>query len=122
MPGPAQPWDQPEDPRDQTVDLPRIDLTGYANGRTGRGADPRDLTAPARRADGDPLGNGHGRAPERPPPGLEPPGGTDRLPRRLRPDSSRDPYARPGPDSSPGSLFRAAPASEPQPLTRSDSL
>ena len=32
MPGPPQPWDQPEDPRDQTVDMPRIDLAGFGNG------------------------------------------------------------------------------------------
>src|SRR6202012_5175095 len=31
MPGPAQPWDQPEDPGDQTVDMPRIDLAGFGN-------------------------------------------------------------------------------------------
>jgi hypothetical protein len=27
MPGPTQPWDQSEDPRESTVDLPRVDLT-----------------------------------------------------------------------------------------------
>src|SRR5215472_11606939 len=32
MPEAAQPWDQSEDPRDQTVDLPRIDLASFTNG------------------------------------------------------------------------------------------
>ena len=31
MPGPTQPWDQSEDPRESTVDLPRLDLPGLTD-------------------------------------------------------------------------------------------
>jgi hypothetical protein len=42
MPGPTQPWDQSDDPRESTVDLPRIDLAGltdYLRGVTPAGSD-----------------------------------------------------------------------------------
>ena len=41
MPGPPQPWDQPEDPRDQTVDMPRIDLAGFGTGHPAPENGPR---------------------------------------------------------------------------------
>jgi hypothetical protein len=123
MPGPAQPWDPPEDPRDQTVDLPRIDLASFGNGPAvpdpGSGGIARPSSYPP-----DPPPSGAapprpGAVPAEPPlaplplPRREPPGPPDRglppepLPRRL-PDSSRDPYARPGQPTQPGALFRPA--------------
>jgi hypothetical protein len=126
MPGPAQPWDQPEDPRDQTVDLPRIDLASFGNGHTapepGSGAITRPFypAEPPRSGAGPRLPAEPPLAPlpppRREPPGRPDPGLSDRglppehLPRRL-PDSSRDPYARPGESAQPGALFR--PAGEP---------
>ena len=41
MPGPTQPWDQSEDPRENTVDLPRIDLAGLADYFRGAAPPPR---------------------------------------------------------------------------------
>ena len=116
MPGSAHPWDQPEDPRDQTVDLPRIDLASFGNGHA---ADPGSggITRPSSyppdppRPGGAPPRSGAVPAepplaplPPLPPPRREPP---DPLPRRL-PDSSRDPYARLGQPTQPGALFRPA--------------
>jgi hypothetical protein len=50
MPGPTQPWDQSEDPRESTVDLPRLDLAGladYVGGRPAAGPDrPAGLLEP----------------------------------------------------------------------------
>jgi len=46
MPGPTQPWDQPEDPRENTVDLPRVDLAGLADYFRGAAPPPRPA-APA---------------------------------------------------------------------------
>jgi hypothetical protein len=45
MPGPTQPWDQSEDPRESTVDLPRLDLSGLAE--YFRGASPLPTHEPA---------------------------------------------------------------------------
>jgi hypothetical protein len=137
MPGPAQPWDLPEDPRDQTVDLPRIDPISYGNG----GPRPGDsVTGPSWDPHGPgadlpghlPDRNGHGPAitgprrrlgpPGRPePPGqIEPPtrrgqagvpDGRDSAGRQGHPapDSSRDPYAVPGQSARPGLLGPAPP-------------
>jgi hypothetical protein len=41
MPGPTQPWDQSGDPRENTVDLPRIDLAGLADYFRGVAPPPR---------------------------------------------------------------------------------
>ena len=41
MPGPSQPWDQSGDPRENTVDLPRIDLAGLTGYRRGAAAAAR---------------------------------------------------------------------------------
>jgi hypothetical protein len=45
MPGPTQPWDQSGDPRESTVDLPRLDLSGLAE--YFRGASPLSEQEPA---------------------------------------------------------------------------
>ena len=58
MPGPAQPWDLPEDPRDQTVDLPRIDLSTFGLGG-GAGPDSGGSAAPPDRPQEFPHQNGH---------------------------------------------------------------
>src|SRR5215469_6548835 len=50
MPGPTQPSDQSEDPRESTVDLPRIDLAGLAAYFRGAAPPPR----PAATAQGAP--------------------------------------------------------------------
>jgi hypothetical protein len=136
MPGPAQPRDLPEDPRDETVDLPRIDLASYglappdAARLTGTG-DPRP-TPPARNGRGprsaaSSLGRadapGHAPAPGRtgppdrtPRPGHNVAAGPMDLPSRVppspgwtSPDMSRNPYARPGEETSPASFGAAAP-------------
>ncbi len=114
MPGPVQPWDQPEDPRDETVDLPRIDLASHGNGSVqngnGRAGYPRDLAGEQQSR------NGHGPAatgrPGRlePPGQLEPPGRREPPGQRERqarpgPDVAGDPYARPGRDVRPVSFF-----------------
>ena len=117
MPGSAQPWDLPEDPREQTVDLPRIDLASYANGEAGH----RDTAGPSRYPDGGPAANGRSYPPAGPPTGPEPRRSSE--PRRngephpgsephgrFLPDSSRDPYAWPSREAQPGSLLRPAPA------------
>jgi hypothetical protein len=105
MPGPTQPWDQPEDPRDQTVDLPRIDLTSPGNGSAVNGgprAYPRELGGEPPRRNGHPQGSG-------PAAWLAPPGWTEPDGRR-GPDINGDPYARPGDPLRPGLLFeRPAP-------------
>jgi hypothetical protein len=106
MPGPAQPWDQPEDPRDQTVDMPRIDLAGFGNGRAApeHGArsswhlgDQSDRTQPGLKRPPDPQPPG----PDRPPPAAPRPAdlpsdrtAPGRLPRRdggLQPGSAELP-------------------------------
>jgi hypothetical protein len=117
MPGPVQPWDQPEDPRDQTVDLPRIDLAGFGNGRAASDSGssgitrpsfyppdpPRPAAAPRPEPPPEPVPAEPPLAPL-PPARREPP---EPLPRRL-PDTSRDPYARLGQPTQPGALFRPA--------------
>jgi hypothetical protein len=45
MPGSTQPWDQSEDPRESTVDLPRIDLAGLADYFRGAAPPPRPAVA-----------------------------------------------------------------------------
>src|SRR5215472_6358181 len=45
MPGPTQPSDQSEDPRESTVDLPRIDLAGLADYFRGAAPPPRPAAA-----------------------------------------------------------------------------
>lgn len=45
MPGPVQPWDKREDPRESTVDLPRVDLAGLADYFRGAAPPPADASA-----------------------------------------------------------------------------
>ena len=70
MPGSAQPWDLPEDPREQTVDLPRIDLASYANGEAGH----LDIGGSGPYPGSGRTGNGRSDPPAGPRPGLEAPG------------------------------------------------
>jgi hypothetical protein len=115
MPGPAQPWDQPEDPRDQTVDLPRIDLAGYGNGNGhGNGATGGSAVNPREQTGEVPGRNGHQSANGTPGGSVTPPGRLEPLPRRT-PDLNGDPYARPAQDARPGSLFERPPGRPPAP-------
>ncbi len=78
MPGPAQPWDQSEDPRENTMDLPRIDLAGLADYFRGVAPPPKPA-APARTLTG--LAESSA-GPAEPPAGLaESPGQADGDPR-----------------------------------------
>ncbi len=53
MAGSTQPWDQSEDPRESTVDLPRIDLAGLADYFRGAAPPPRPAVS-AQPAPGEP--------------------------------------------------------------------
>ncbi len=82
MPGPTQPWDQSEDPRESTVDLPRLDLSGLAE--YFRGSSPLPEHEPAGLL--EPL-------PEQEP---APDSRSPSMPRRVpRPSRLRHPYAEP---------------------------
>ena len=89
MPGPPEPWDQPEDPRDQTVDMPRIDLAGFGTGHAAPENGARSSWH---------LGDQSRTLPPRP--GLPPPPAG-------RPPSADLPPDRPAPDrTAPGRLPR----------------
>ena len=103
MSGPTQPWDQSEDPRESTVDLPRLDLSELGN-RLG-GAAPGASARPAEPGFGGSRNRDHGSGePALPQPAalLEPLPGPDSgrfLPPGRRPASAgfMDPYAQPHP-------------------------
>jgi hypothetical protein len=113
MAGPTQPWDQPEDPREQTVDLPRIEPTSNGNGHVtngGRAGNSREFDGPPPSRNGhSPATNGTPRWPVIPDPPL----------RRL-PDVNGDPYAQPGQPSRPSSLFEPPARSRSTPPPRSE--
>lgn len=102
MAGPTQPWDQPEDPREQTVDLPRIGPPGNGNGRAANGShngNPGEPDSqPPSRNGHSPAANGTPQWPVMP---------DSPLPRL--PDVNGDPYAQPGERSRPSSLFEPPP-------------
>jgi len=54
MPGSTQPWDQSQDPRESTVDLPRIDLAGLADYFRGAAPPPRPAVS-AQAVPGEPA-------------------------------------------------------------------
>jgi hypothetical protein len=110
MPGPGQPWDQPEDPGDQTADLPRVDPSnsnGSVNG--GRaGSPPPGRELPSRNGH-SPVANGVPQWQALPKP-----------PSEHLPDVNGDPYAKPGPQGRPGPpIERPAPvgSTRPEPPT-----
>ncbi len=125
MPGSAQPWDQSEDPRDKTVDLPRIDLANYGNGTALPESGPPSLTRPIWTPPGDPASrNGRSSSPLGSPeprgrvePGdrlepadyVQPPGRNPGPPGHHRPDSTRHPYPRLELDGRLSALFRPPP-------------
>jgi hypothetical protein len=85
MPGPTQPWDQSGDPRESTVDLPRLDLAGLADYFAGGPAADLDRSGGSGLA--APSSLGPQSSPDAPRPGTElprRPGLTERpgLPRR----------------------------------------
>jgi hypothetical protein len=103
MSGPTQPWDQSGDPRESTVDLPRLDLSGLADyfrggapGASAQPSEPGPTSGPSRaRVSGEPA------LPERA--GLLEPlpepdsGRLSRPSRQPEPAGFMDPYARPRP-------------------------
>lgn len=108
MAGPTQPWDQPEDPREQTVDLPRIGPPGNGNGRAASGSHAGYSGEPGR----PPSRNGHSPAANGTPQWPV----TPDSPLRGLPDVNGDPYAQPDQLSRPGSLFEPPPrAAAPRP-------
>ncbi len=103
MAGPAQPWDQPEDPRDQTVDLPRIDPASNGNGRSSANGDHAAFSGepdgqPPSRNGHSPATNGTPQWPVLPEPPLRP-----------LPEVNGDPYAQPDRQPRPSSLFEPLP-------------
>lgn len=83
MSGPTQPWDQSGDPRESTVDLPRLDLAELADYFRGAAGPPE----PAGRLDPLPEPDRLRSSAQDPEPG--------RLPPRHRPDASSTPGRRP---------------------------
>jgi hypothetical protein len=129
MSGPTQPWDQSGDPRESTVDLPRLDLTGLADYFRG----PAGVASATPSEPG--LTNGPSRARGSAEPGLperaglleplpEPDSGRFSRPsRQSEPAGFRDPYAspRPGGDLGPPRAARPAePAPPPSLASRTD--
>ena len=118
MSGPTQPWDQSGDPRESTVDLPRLDLSELAN--YFRGTDPGGGAQPGEPGFASAGSRDHGsREPAMPQPAglLEPlprpdSGGFSRPSRR--PAGFMDPYAEPVPRSESAPRRGARPA-EPAP-------
>jgi hypothetical protein len=93
MPGPTQPWDQSGDPRESTVDLPRLDLAGLADYFAGGPAADLDRSGGSGLA--APSSLGPQSIPDAPPAGTE-------LPRRPGLSESSGLPRRPGLSESSG--------------------
>jgi hypothetical protein len=97
MPGPDQSWDQPEDPRESTLDLPRIDPASNGNGSANGGR-----AASSRQPDSQPPShNGHSPPANGSPQWTAPP----EPPFRHLPEVNGDPYAQPGRPRRPSPMF-----------------
>jgi len=102
----ASPWDQPDDPRDHTVDLPRMDVGGLTGHL--RGTAPLPEQEPSGQL--EPLPEQEPAGQLEPLPAQEPAGQPEPLPAQ-EPAGQGEPLSEPEPRPAPGSLYGPEPRS-----------